>query len=117
MNFIGKLTNGTSSGAIGDYQFSHKNDQISIGVHGGNYQDGYKAGLFRLHMGVKMYGQTDEMILVDEFRDYTGDNVEIEYTRNGVFEQKLTEGRIYVIELAKQLNADEVNSFVSLELK
>lgn len=116
-NFIGKLTNGTSSGDIGDYQFSHKNDQISIGVHGGNYQDGDKAGLFRLHMGVKMYGQIDEMELIDEFRDYTGGSVEIEYNRSGVFEQELNEGRIYTIKLAKQLNADEVNSFVSLEVK
>lgn len=116
-NFIGKLTNGTSSGDIGDYQFSHKNDQINIGVHGGNYQDGDKAGLFRLHMGVKMYGQIDEMELIDEFRDYTGGSVEIEYNRSGVFEQELNEGRIYTIKLAKQLNADEVNSFISLEVK
>ena len=116
MNFIGKLTNGTSSGAIGDYQFSHKNDQISIGVHGGNYQDGDKAGLFRLHMGVKMYGQTDEMVLVDEFRDYTGNEIEQNYEINGELVEN-GEGKIFKFVLQKQLSDEEVLEIRKIEIQ
>lgn len=65
--FVGSEVTGNSVDFTGDHQYSHKTGEINMVVAGGNYQDGTKAGLFRLHMGLTPFGREDEMTVVGEF--------------------------------------------------
>lgn len=71
---------GDSVTFTGDYQSSHRQGETNVAVVGGNYGDGDKAGLFRIHMGLRPYGDEKEMELVAAEPTYSTYELEIDET-------------------------------------
>lgn len=119
-NFIADEVIGNSTLPIGDYQYSHKQGETNLAVHGGNFEDGNRAGIFRIHMGIKKFAVEEEMEFSHEFGDYTGNEFETTYESTGVFEQDMVvngeEGQLYIAELPKSLNDEEITQINKVEI-
>lgn len=119
-NFLASEVKGNSTLPVGDYQYSHREGETNLAVSGGNYEDGERAGIFRVHMGVKKFAVEEEMNLIEEFRDYTGVEFEATYETKGELIEDMTigeeVGQLYAINLPKSLNDEEIVKINKIEI-
>ena len=124
-HMIGAEVGGDNTTFVGDHQFSHGVGETNLAVHGGNYADEEKAGLFRIHMGVNKFAKEDDMELIKTYQFYSEEVVQTENNSTGVLvdenvnltiDTASVEGQVYDIDLHRQLSEPSVQSIDLIEV-